>query len=119
MDYSTNKPSFVFLHNGVNLTFDKMQFSCSARISKYPVIGGHIDTTLEGVEPKTIILSGRFLIRDFTRINAYITNNTGSILIGLKINGRTYNDMRLVDGQATVDSSQLYGNMIFKLMEGT
>lgn len=119
MDYSVNQQAYVYLHNGVKLHFDKMQAEYSAKVSEFPVMGRHIDLAVEGARPKTITLTGRFFPDDFHYISSYISNNIGYVLQGLKINNTTYSNMILLDGQATVDTSNLYGNMVFMLIDAT
>ena len=117
MDYSLNGQAYTYLHNGVFLHFDKMSVERHAKISEYPIMGKHINLAIEGAKGKVITLTGRFFPDDFYYISSYISNNTGYILQGLKINGHSYSDMVLLDGKASVDTGNLYGNMTLTLIE--
>ncbi len=116
MDYSLNQQGYVYIHDGCKLHFDKIEVKCGTKVSEFPVIGNHIDVAIEGAKPTMFILTGRFFISDFEYLSAYISNKVGYHMRSLSINGKNYYNMILLDAQISVDSSKLFGNMVFRII---
>lgn len=116
MEYSLNDQGYVYIHDGCKLHFDKIDVKCATKVSEFPVIGNRIDVAIEAAKPKMFTLTGRFFISDFAYLSAYISNNAGYHMRSLSINGKTYHNMILLDAQTSVDSSKLFGNMVFRII---
>lgn len=113
MVYEFNNQKYTYIHGSTVLNFEHIEFKRGTKVSEYPVIGERIDMAIEGSTPKQLTLKGRFLVKDFSRINSYIKSNTGQIIPSFSLNGTSYSNMILIDGRTELDSSKVFGDMVF------
>lgn len=108
-----NNQTLLYVEGGHKFHFDKVEFRRGTKISEYPVMGSTINVAVEGAQPKQVTLTGRFLIKDFGSLTAYISSSVGHIISSFSINNLFFRDMVLVDAKTAYDNSKVYGQMVF------
>lgn len=109
MYLSAEIPKYEFVHGSNSFLFDSVEYECGTQVSQYTVMTNGLDSAVNGKIPPKITLKGRFLKSDFDGIKSYINENSGNIIESFTIDGKEYNSMVLLKGNAVLESSSLIG----------